>query len=176
MKGILAFFIVLMVLLSGCATDDVTSYELRQPLKPGAETLGRGYIMWLPVLDNTFLVVEAEGTNLNGSESEIIRDVVSLYLNRMRQEKGLVQLPDELMLLSITLEEIHTARHYNRTWVLEFNEALLNMPETQQRHFLAGLTKTLIEGNQHTRHQTNFTSTRILAGETAVGSFNVFHT
>lgn len=176
MKRTLGFLIIIIIMLSGCATEDVTSYELRQPLTPGAETLGKGYIMWLPVLNDTFLVVEVEGMNLSGSEPEIIRDVFSLYRNRMRQETGLIQLPDDLMLLTATLQEVHTARHYNRTWVLEFNEALLNMPEADQQHFLVGLTKTLIEGNQQTHHQTNFTSTRILADETEVGSFNVFHT
>ena len=176
MKKIVLFGTLLMFLfLAGCSTQDVTSYELRQPLG-GSGSAPEAYIFWLPALSGELHPVAADDFYADRSVELAVREVTQLYQQMIREQSDMIHIPEGLELESFKLEEVHTARHYNRTWILEFNEMLFELSEENQHLFLTGLTKTLIEGNQNLQHQTNFTSTRVLAGGRDVGSYNVFHT
>ena len=162
------------LLLAGCGTQDVTSYELRQT--PGGSSASESYIFWLPSSNGELHPVAVEEFTADRSVELAVREVTQLYQRMIREQSDMIQIPEGLDLVAFKMEEVHTARHYNRTWILEFNEMLFELSEENQHLFLTGLTKTLIEGNQNLQHQTNFTGTRVFAGGRDVGSYNVFHT
>jgi hypothetical protein len=174
-KIVLLVTLLMFLLLAGCSTQDVTSYELRQPLG-GGSIASESYIFWLPASNGDLQPVAVEEFTADRSVELAVREVTQLYQRMIREQGGMIEIPEGLDLEVFKLEEVHTARHYNRTWILEFNEALVELSEEDQHLFLTGLTKTLIEGNPNLQHQTNFTSTRVLAGGRDVGSYNVFHT
>ena len=157
-------------------TQDVTSYELREPWDLSTDRAERPYLVWLPEQDNQLVFVEKHDYPLAALDQSYLIEIYQRYLAEARNTQPFADWPEDLRILAVSKEDVHTNKHFNRTWILDFDEQILAMPDNQQQLFLTGLTKTLLEGNPVQRHQTNFTELKATSAGKEIGSYSVFHT
>ena len=155
---------------------DVTSYELREPWDLSTDRAERPYLVWLPERDNQLVFLEKHDYPLAPLDQPYLMEIYQRYLTDVRNTQTFADWPEDLKILAVSKEDVHTNKHFNRTWILDFDEQILAIPDNQQQLFLTGLTKTLLEGNPVQRHQTNFTELKATSAGKEIGSYSVFHT
>lgn len=155
---------------------DVTSYDLRKPWNVNTGTEKDPYLVWIPGKEGKLDLVEDDDFPAEMLDRQYLTEVYKRYLATVRAGKPYTDWPEDLQILRVDIEDVHTAKHFNRTWVLEFEPTLAEMPQAEQELFLEGLTKTILEGNPVQRHQTNFTVLRATVDGNPIGAYSVFHT
>ncbi len=155
---------------------DITSYDLRRPWDTTVGDDQHPHLAWLPTREGTLEMKEIESFPVAIISEAHVNDLYLHYVREVRKEKIISDMPDDLAILDIDIEDVHTAKHFNRTWVLEFDQRIFDIPNEERQLFLEGFTKTLLEGNPIQKHQTNFTALRGMTGQVIVANFSVFHT
>lgn len=155
---------------------DITSYNLRRPWDTSVGNHQHPHLAWMPTSKGTLEMVEMSDFPIAPVNQAHVRDLYQYYASEVKKSSGFIDWPQDLGILDIDKEDVHTAKHFNRTWVLEFDQEILSIPFEERQLFLEGFTKTLLEGNPVQRHHTNFTALRGMVGQVIVANFSVFHT
>lgn len=165
-----------MKVTSTAIARDITSYDLRRPWDTTVGSDQHPHLAWLPTEEGTLEMKEIENFPVAVINEGQVKDLYHHYVRELRKHENFSNMPENLDILGIDIEDVHTAKHFNRTWVLEFDQRILTIPNEKRQLFLEGFTKTLLEGNPVQRHQTNFTALRGMTDQVIVANFSVFHT
>lgn len=155
---------------------DITSYDLRKPWDTAVGSDQHPHMAWLPTEEGTLEIKEIDGFPVAVINEAHVYDLYLHYVREVSKSEKFSDMPEDLAILGIDIEDVHTAKHFNRTWVLEFDQRIFDIPNEERQLFLEGFTKTLLEGNPVQKHQTNFTALRGMTGQVIVANFSVFHT
>lgn len=155
---------------------DITSYDLRKPWDTTVGNDQHPHLAWMPTKEGSLEMVEMSDFPVAPVNQAHVNELYHHYVDEVKKSERFVDWPQDLAILDIDMEDVHTAKHFNRTWVLEFDQRLLSIPFEERQLFLEGFTKTLLEGNPVQHHHTNFTALRGMVGQVIVANFSVFHT
>ncbi len=119
----------------------------------------------LAMADTSTRVVEVTNYEIYTGDVPLARSFFRVYRRVSREVEGALQLPEDLELVEVDIDDSEAVDGHGRRWVMRFDETLAEMEGESREAFLLALARTVIEGNPFRRDPPNFTGIRFFAGE-----------